>query len=711
MKIASTIRLGAHLFSLCCSCALLTVHAATEFFVAPDGNDNAAGNAAQPFATLEAARNAVRALKSSSGLPEGGVTVWIRGGTYSRQAPFELTKEDSGTSSSPIIYRSVEGQSVRLIGGRALRNFERVIDASVLSRLRPEARSQVWQVDLGSLGIKEFGAMQSRGFSRPITISHPELFFKGQPLTLARWPNEGAWERIAGFPEGTGEGDEHGGTVGRLEEGFSFSSERPHEWSDLDDVWVHGYWSWDWANSYERVAAIDLDKHLVKTAPPHGLYGFRKGQRFYFLNILEELDEPGEWFLDRKAAKLYVWPPASRKDDQTGFPAGEWLLSLLPAPLVTTRDVSHVTFRALQLEATRGTAVEIRGGTNVQIAGCAIRMIGDYGVWVEGGQGHRVVSCDIENTGDGGVSLSGGDRQTLSPGGHVVENCHFQKQGRWSKCYVPAVLLSGVGQRVEHNLMHDHPHCAILFTGNDHQIEYNEIHHVALETGDVGAIYEGRDWTFRGNAIRYNFIHETGGVGMGSMGVYMDDCVSGAEIFGNVFYKVTRAAFLGGGRDHRVENNIFVDCRPAVQLDGRGLDRSPVWYNMVYDFMKTQLAAVPAGLYQERYPQITNVVAFYQNSTNGIPPEGNSVVRNICVGGEWMSVGWHARPEMMDVRDNFIDTAPGFMAPWEFDFRPAPYSPVYDFGFQPIPMERMGLIEDSFRRLGQIEALASSKSP
>ena len=57
--------------------------------------------------------------------------------------------------------------------------------------------------------------------------------------------------------------------------------------------------------------------------------------------------------------------------------------------------------------------------------------------------GHGVADCDIFDTGDGGVSLSGGDRQTLTPGGHIVENCHFQKQGRWSKCYVPAVHMVG----------------------------------------------------------------------------------------------------------------------------------------------------------------------------------------------------------------------------------------------------------------------------
>jgi len=93
------------------------------------------------------------------------------------------------------------------------------------------------------------------------------------------------------------------------------------------------------------------------------------------------------------------------------------------------------------------------------------------------------------------------------------------------------------------------------------------------ETGDVGALYTGRDWGSVGNVIRYNFIHHTGGVRGWSMGVYLDDCDNGDTIYGNAFYRVTRAAFIGGGRYNRVENNLFVDCSPAVHVDARGKSR------------------------------------------------------------------------------------------------------------------------------------------
>jgi hypothetical protein len=650
---------------------------AAQLYLSTSGSDTNSGTRAKPFATLERARDEARRLSQDHKLAGGPLTVWLRGGDYLRTNALQLTAADSGSPDAPIIWRACKGESVRLLGGRKLAGFEPVTNPAVLARLPEAARGHVLQANLGALGLADFGKITPRGFGRPLSPAHCELFFGGRPMTLARWPNEGAWEQIAGVPESGATKDEHGGQVGRLDEGFLYRGDRPRLWKDTRDLWVHGYWSWDWADSYERVDSLDLERRLIKTATPHGLYWFRQGQRFYFINLLEELDQPAEWYLDRQTAMLYFWPPVpftrpegrplplregkgqgegqfkvqgSASKAQGSTP--ETLLSVLAEPLLNLTGVSHVTFRGLTLEATRASAVQIHGGASNRIAGCLIRNIGNYGVTIEGGTGHGVISCDIFDTGDGGVSLDGGDRQTLQPGGHFVENCHFARQGRWSKCYVPAVLIAGVGQRASHNLIHDHPHCAILFTGNDHLVEFNEIHHIALETGDVGAIYTGRDYTYRGNRIRCNFVHDTGGVGMGSMGIYMDDCVSGTEIFGNIFYKVQRAAFLGGGRDHQVLNNIFVDCNSAVELDGRGLDQSPVWHGMVDHTMRQRLAEVPQALYRQRYPPLKTLDQYYGPpggppiegaAFNGVPPGNNVVARNVCV-GKWLHIYWHATP-------------------------------------------------------------------
>jgi hypothetical protein len=670
-------------------CVLAPNVAATEaltVFVSSVGDDHWSGhlekpNAARtdgPVASLGRARDLVRAAG-----PHAGAEVLIAGGVYFLNSGVEFSKEDSGSKDRPIVYRARDGQAVHLVGGREVGGFSPVKDSAILARLSPAAGEHVLQADLRAQGITDFGHLRSRGFARPGAPAAMEVFFHNEPMTLARWPNQG-FAKIAGIPQDQQRTDEHGGKLGKLTGGFLYEGDEPGRWKADPDVWVHGYWAYDWANSYERVASIDAGKHLIKTAPPYGVYGFRKGQRIYFLNILEELDSPGEWYLDRSSGMLYFWPPAPLSQ-------GSVRVSIVEQPLIRLRDVSYVTFRGLTIECTRGDGIRIEGGSDDVIDRCTVRNVGDSAVVVRGGTNHQVTRCDIYNPGDGGISMSGGDRNTLTPAGHLAENNRLHHIARWSKCYQPAIGISGVGIRAAHNLIYDHPHCGILLSGNDHVIEFNEIHHVCLETGDVGAIYMGRDYTYRGNVIRDNYLHDIGGVGMGSMGIYMDDCVSGTVIRGNVFKSVQRAVFLGGGRDFRVENNVFIDCKPAVQLDARGLDKAPVWHDMVYGFMRQRLQEMHPEQppYSTRYPELAALKQFYA-SDNGVPPGNITIAHNISVGGKWLSLQWHATQAMVKTADNLVDADPHFVDPSSGNYQLRDDSPAFAIGFKRIPIEQIG---------------------
>ncbi|MHC4325475.1 MAG: right-handed parallel beta-helix repeat-containing protein, partial [Planctomycetota bacterium] len=257
---------------------------------------------------------------------------------------------------------------------------------------------------------------------------------------------------------------------------------------------------------------------------------------------------------------LYFLPPSP-------IDRGKAVLSTL-RHLFVLKDCSWVTIRNLVLEATRSTAATISGGTSNIIAGCTIRNTGSWAVRISGGSNNSVLGCDIYRTAEGGVSLSGGQRKSLKSAGHRAENNHIHHFGRIYRTYRPAVSVGGVGNHVAHNVIHDGPHNAIQLGGNDHTIEFNEIHHVCYETGDVGAFYMGRDWTARGTIIRHNYFHDIKGPGLhGAMAVYLDDAASGISIIGNIFHRAGRAAFIGGGRDNLVENNIFVDCPASVHVD------------------------------------------------------------------------------------------------------------------------------------------------
>ena len=203
------------------------------------------------------------------------------------------------------------------------------------------------------------------------------------------------------------------GTKGDKIGKFVYEGDRPQRWVGEPDIWLHGYWFWDWSDERQKVAEIDTGRRTISLVPPYHHYGYRKGQWYYAFNILAELDRPGEWYLDRETGILYFWPPAP-------IESGTAMVSVLPT-LVTMRATSHVTLRGLTLEAARGTAVTLAGGAHTRIAGCTIRNVGSWAVKITGGTDHRVVDCDIYETGDGGIAMDGGDRRTLAPARHAAE--------------------------------------------------------------------------------------------------------------------------------------------------------------------------------------------------------------------------------------------------------------------------------------------------
>ena len=132
--------------------------------------------------------------------------------------------------------------------------------------------------------------------------------------------------------------------------------------------------------------------------------------------------------------------------------------------------------------------------------------------------------------------------------------------------------MEGVGHRASHNLIHDAPFEGMTIRGNDNIIEYNEFHHLMKETGDAGAIHVGRDWTWQGNVIRYNYFHDLKGPGLhGVMAVYLDDWASGFTVKGNLFYRAGRSAMIGGGKIQHRRREYLRRVQPSLHVDARGL--------------------------------------------------------------------------------------------------------------------------------------------
>ncbi len=648
-------------------------------YVSPAGNDKWSGkipapNAAKtdgPVATLERARDLVRELKRTNGLPNGGLVVELQAGVYELAGTFELSAEDSGTAASPVTYRAAKGKKVSILAGRVLKGLKPVSDATVISRLAPEAKGKVLCTDLKAQGITQYPPMVSASTWGP---SEPgmDLYFADQPMTLARWPNEG-YTKITQVK----------GPIGVTEGIFTYEENRSDRWINEPDLMVNGYWFYDWANQRYRVKSVDSkDGAISLEYPPIHGYGFKKGQWFYAYNALSELDKPGEWYLDRQNGIMYFWPPKPLK-------TGKVVVSLLPN-IIKMQDISYVNLVGLTIESSQNDGVVLIGGEGNKIVKCIIRNLGGTGVSIGGGLKNEVFGCDMYNLGSGGVSISAGDRNTLTPGKNNVENCHIYKFGQYNTVYQPAVSLNGVGNRAAHNLFNDSPHMAIGIGGNDHIVEYNEVHSVVYDSNDAGALYTGRDWSMRGNQIRYNYFHDVYGFeSRGAAGIYLDDQFSSADIYGNILYRVNTATLIGGGRDITIENNIFVDCSPSVHVDARGLG----WAASIFDLLKQRLESVPykSEPWKSRYPNLVNIL-----DNNPMAPMNVTIARNVCVGGRWDNIEGAARPGVT-LTDNLTDKDPLFVDAKKHNFNLRPESPAWALGFKPIPFDKIGLYKDQLR--------------
>ena len=647
---------------------------AVQFYVLPTGSDAAAGSRAAPFATLARARDAVRQA-IAKGLPKGGIVVNVGAGEYRLSESLKLEAQDSGTEGAPVLWRAQERGKVVLSGGRPVSGFRPVTDGAILERLPAEARAKVVALDLKALGITEYGELKPRGFSHGGGTPAMELFANGKPLTPARWPNEG-FARVKSVA-----GNDAKGAV------FTYEGDRPARWQAAKDAWIFGYWKWQWADSRDPILGIDAQAGTLHI--PQVTYGGIDASASYFVyNLLEEIDQPGEWYLDRGTGILYLYP----EGDPTKT---EFRLSLLAAPLVALENASFVTLEGLTLEYGQSDGIHIKEGRHCLVAGCTLRNMSGDGVIIAGGNAHGILSCDLYSLGRGGARIAGGDRKSLAPGGHFVENCDVHHFSRIDRTYTPAVHLDGCGNRIAHNDFHDTPCHAMRIEGNDHVVEFNDVHDVVRESDDQGGVDMWANPAYRGVVFRYNFWHDIGtpyATPCGQAGIRLDDAISGILIYGNVFSRCSTSQFgaiqLHGGKEDVIANNVFADCKFAISFSGWGPD---AWKRFLEsDFTKQRLYQeidITKPPYSTRYPALAHL-----HENEGV----HQVWRNVAYAcGEFLT----RDRGIQDLMDNTVTLKdPGFVDAAKGNFALKPDSPLLRTpGWQPIPFGEIGLYADAWR--------------
>ncbi|WP_297510620.1 right-handed parallel beta-helix repeat-containing protein [uncultured Caulobacter sp.] len=600
--------------------------------------------------------------------------------------PFRLSAEDSGTPDAPITYQASPGAEVRLFGGVALdpRAARPVRDPDLIARLRPEARAHVVRFDLAKTGAALPPPLPAVFEDNGGLFS---LIQDDRKLPLARWPREG-YATIAEVLD-SGISPPRGGT-------FRYRGDHPAAWKTAarsGALWLTGFWRVPFVAQSVKVAAVDEVNRVITLASPVSqgigskytplVNGTRRGdgkEPYYAFNLPEEISAPGDWCYDHARRALLLWPSETRGLEGLR-------VSLLDRPIVQLTDVARVTLNGFRIEGGSAGAVRIEGGEQVALLGLCLRNVGGIGVDVAGGRGHTIRACDFEHVGQSGIRVVAGDRKALTPGQVVVENNHIAFVGEEARIS-PAIVVGGVGQRIRNNLIHDAPNAGVVYQGNDHLIELNEIHHVGLDSGDLGGIYTNGDWAGLGNVVRHNLIHSS----PGANGVYIDDGASGHTVEENIFFRLASGPFIGGGHANLVTGNLVVDCRLGVHLDDRGVSRGygPSAPHLGRFLKQVDVSKPP---WSTRYKPVLSVL-----ERSGGPPTGDVIRDNIIIAA--IKPFDIAKTVALDLSSNRVyATDPGLKNPAGFDF-----SPAADRRSSPdlapiarLPLDRIGLYKDALR--------------
>jgi hypothetical protein len=666
----------------------LPAHSAEVHVSAGRGDDGSPGTKENPVATLERARDLVRQLRRDR--PTEPVTVWIGAGDYLQGRPLVLGPEDSGTAEAPVVWRAAEDTQPRLLGARKLMasDFQPVTDPAIRARLAPEAADQIVELDAAKLGLTRLGPYPDVFSDTGGIVS---LFTADQRLPIARYPNRGFMTiRKILFNAGGATGPKWEGvawhiledhpTGGIFEYRDEFAAKHAVWAKQLDrGVWMKGYWRIPWQNEAIRVLKIEPDKQVLTLSRPvpggiGNKYTRPEGngrESYWVMNLLEEVDQPGEWCLDFKDRKIYLYPPGPLED-------GAILAADSAEPVITLRDASHITLRGLLVTINSGPGLRIEGGEGNMVAGCTVRLVDEYGVRVEGGKNHTVRSSELTKLGAGGVFLAGGDITTnpRTPAGHVVMNNHIHHFSELQRVYTPGVNIgftgggnggnhTCVGMTVSHNLIHDTPHAGVLLGSYDNVIEYNEIFRFAMVSNDMGGIYcYDRHFQFGNHVIRFNYVHSSDD----GDAIYFDHDHPDITVFGNIARlqsKGKRGTSFLYKIGYQAKFPQTINCQNNIAIDS----------NFGYEFV----SAKPAE------SLIANNVA--------VRCKTPFTWSDVADGKKRATDPFPSGPLAV------YDEDPGFVDLEGGDLRLKPDSKIFKDlpGFQPIPFEKIGLFVDEYR--------------
>ena len=524
-------------------------------------SDNANGSENAPYTSVEAARDAVRKLDKDN---YSAIDIIIKTGTYVISEPIRFTEEDAGTENCTVRYIGEDG--ARIVGGVSLKSEDFSGLTEEEAELFPEsARDKIVQTDLKEYGfsVDYINEIQN---GRDYISDVPFLSVDGVTQTLARYPNE-EWINIGpgstmldqyGNPTTVtdNEGGEYEAKTVQIEYGTEHS-DHIRSWHSTDDVRVAGRFAVLWVSDNSGVLEFDEDRGIM-TVPYQGGYAPVEGGLLYWYNIPEELDVPGEYYIDRNAV-LYYYPGDGFETSEITLPLSRGFMDIDGADCIT---IENLTF-----ESSLASGITAKAD-HITIRDCSISSVaGDWIIDVTGDD-ILVQGNHLHDANEAGIRVISGDLETLRRGNSLVYNNKIHDWGLVNFPYEAGISVSGCGIVVSHNELYDSNSCGIDGEAAYITAEYNDIHDILKASDDIGATGISG---YVENITRYNYIHNIGSVGaaaaapnlnkMGSAAIYWDGGSSFAEAYGNVIETVKgHGVIMNGGRNLSVHGNLIIDC-------------------------------------------------------------------------------------------------------------------------------------------------------
>lgn len=678
-----------------------------KIFVSAVGDDSGDGSEEEPLRTLEKAIDVANEMREDS---DKLIEILLREGTYSVTNTIKIINSQKDDTLLKI--SAYQDEKVTINAGVDIPlSAMSIADSDFTNAIidKPNAGS-VLQYNLKDAQIEDLGEISLRGhLISDEKEAQAELSLNGEVQKLAGWPNGEYTGLIKPI-----DSNEYGKrTKSGIANGCSFqvNYDRPSQWSKPEQAWLSGTIGPNYEFDYYPVSRFDSEEKRVYLSRG-ALEKYYTEPYYRFENVPEELDEPGEYYIDRQSGMLYFYPPEDApKDSVLTITMSTPTLDVsgkAPNSMFRIENSKNIVFENLIFKGGRGSAITGKNNSNIQFINCEINSFGENGIRFDASTDIKISDCKIHDVGqDGILFVSCGNYKTLSPSNIVVSNNDIYNFARLERSYKTGIDFGYrcVGATAANNHIHNGPHAGMIFYGVNNDIYGNEFDNLVTEFSDMDALYcnnSNYPWE-RGNKIHNNYFHDIGKSSMNGRhqinvrAIRTDNRGCGLNIYENLFYNIGDGgngngnngigAITAEGTRNRIFNNLFVDCNEAYfntlqYKEIKTADDGTLYPDTIINSSGVEVANTINGakvadlkkqmenylpVYGKQFPELYNY--FYEHPNMSKTNEfKNNMIINIAIplsnfNGTQNEEGFRGSQMLTAASGNYVSTSdPGFVS-------------------------------------------------